>query len=188
MHIYICMYVCMFVSLNFKPYLLSYRGSLCVIDWKTSEKPKPSLRHTYDNPLQVAAYIGALNSDLNYNFQVNNTPTRLKPGIKLSSNPVHKWSRVHFWWIHFFWPFVYRSSVMDCNTRYYKLIVEVFFSSLSCLISTCQINQSFYIMINWLLDKLLLFLFYKLLWIKASIKCIHVFFIEIFHLMSFMYR
>ncbi|XP_021492476.1 mitochondrial genome maintenance exonuclease 1 [Meriones unguiculatus] len=47
-----------------------YQGKLCVIDWKTSEKPKPFIRNTFDNPVQVVAYMGAVNHDPHYSFQV----------------------------------------------------------------------------------------------------------------------
>jgi len=40
--------------------------TLCLIDWKTSERAKPNLESLYDNPLQLAAYIGAINSDSRY--------------------------------------------------------------------------------------------------------------------------
>ncbi|XP_034947470.1 mitochondrial genome maintenance exonuclease 1-like [Chelonus insularis] len=46
-----------------------YRGNLCLIDWKKSDKIK-TLSTTYDLPLQLSAYVGALNSDPNYPFKV----------------------------------------------------------------------------------------------------------------------
>jgi len=42
------------------------KSKLMLIDWKTAGKAKRSIGQTYDNPLQVAAYVGALNHDQRY--------------------------------------------------------------------------------------------------------------------------
>ncbi len=39
----------------------SYEGTPCVVDWKTSDRPKGSIERLYDHPLQLAAYCGAVN-------------------------------------------------------------------------------------------------------------------------------
>ena len=69
-------------DLNYKGYMdcctiiydesnIRSRSKLALIDWKSSQKPKESLAATFDNPLQLAAYIGAFNHDTKYPFQVN---------------------------------------------------------------------------------------------------------------------
>ncbi|XP_022794353.1 mitochondrial genome maintenance exonuclease 1-like [Stylophora pistillata] len=42
--------------------LAIYNGVPCVIEWKTSQKPRPTLESCYDAPFQVVAYAGAINS------------------------------------------------------------------------------------------------------------------------------
>jgi genome maintenance exonuclease 1 len=39
----------------------SYQGIPCIVDWKTSDRPKASVNQLYDGPLQLAAYCGAVN-------------------------------------------------------------------------------------------------------------------------------
>lgn len=39
----------------------SYHGIPCVCEWKTADKPKGSIERLYDYPLQLAAYLGAVN-------------------------------------------------------------------------------------------------------------------------------
>ncbi|ODN00817.1 Mitochondrial genome maintenance exonuclease 1 [Orchesella cincta] len=48
-----------------------FRNRLVLIDWKTSQKPKPLVSMTYDTPLQIAAYIGAINYDPKYSLKIN---------------------------------------------------------------------------------------------------------------------
>ncbi|XP_072168003.1 mitochondrial genome maintenance exonuclease 1-like [Diadema setosum] len=51
--------------------ITQYRGKLCVIEFKTSRKPKNDLAKCFDNPLQAVAYVGALNFDPRYQLQVD---------------------------------------------------------------------------------------------------------------------
>lgn len=50
--------------------IAEYKGALSVIDWKTSAKPKTTLKDCYSYPQQIVAYAGAVNYDNNYPFQV----------------------------------------------------------------------------------------------------------------------
>jgi len=48
----------------------TYRNTPVLVEWKTSTKPKPTLQSTFEHPLQVAAYLGALSHDQCYQAAV----------------------------------------------------------------------------------------------------------------------
>lgn len=48
----------------------SYKGIPCICEWKTADKPKGSIEHLYEYPLQLAAYLGAVN-ELDLVFELN---------------------------------------------------------------------------------------------------------------------
>lgn len=48
-----------------------YKNELVVIDWKTSARAKKTLSDLYDEPLQAAAYAGAVNYDKDLSLQVD---------------------------------------------------------------------------------------------------------------------
>lgn len=39
----------------------SYQGIPCICEWKTADKPKGSIERLYEYPLQMSAYLGAVN-------------------------------------------------------------------------------------------------------------------------------
>ncbi|XP_043504747.1 mitochondrial genome maintenance exonuclease 1-like [Polistes fuscatus] len=51
--------------------IATYRDKLCVIDWKKSDKDKKNVNLTYDAPIQLAAYVGAINSSKSYPFSIH---------------------------------------------------------------------------------------------------------------------
>ena len=46
------------------------RGENHVIEWKTSKRRKSSIGDTFDNPLQLVAYLGAYNVQPSTSLQV----------------------------------------------------------------------------------------------------------------------
>ncbi|XP_047361701.1 mitochondrial genome maintenance exonuclease 1-like [Vespa velutina] len=51
--------------------IASFRGKLYAIDWKKSDKDKENINSMYDAPIQLAAYIGAINSSKRYPFTID---------------------------------------------------------------------------------------------------------------------
>ncbi|KAK9511378.1 hypothetical protein O3M35_000044 [Rhynocoris fuscipes] len=47
-----------------------YKHKPVIIEWKRSDKKKIVLENTFDAPLQLCAYLGAMNFDNNYPLQV----------------------------------------------------------------------------------------------------------------------
>lgn len=54
--------------------LAIYENVPTIIEWKTSEKIRPTLAHTYDNPLQAVAYYSCLqfSSSIDYQKEIKN--------------------------------------------------------------------------------------------------------------------
>ncbi|XP_002738019.2 mitochondrial genome maintenance exonuclease 1-like [Saccoglossus kowalevskii] len=79
--------------------IATYKGKLCVIDWKTSTKPKPTLLKCYDSPLQTAAYTGATNFDDSINVQVVDTLLVIayKNGTEAHVHYMPKKTSQYFW-------------------------------------------------------------------------------------------
>ncbi|KAI0216555.1 Mitochondrial genome maintenance exonuclease 1 [Lamellibrachia satsuma] len=87
-----------------------YRDQLCLIDWKTSKRQKADIRHTYDNPIQLAAYMGAVNFDPSLRLKIESTLLVIayKDGSPAHVHLIPRQKCVHYWglWLqrlHAYW-------------------------------------------------------------------------------------
>lgn len=88
-------------------------NKLCALEWKTSDKIKSSLISTYDAPIQLCAYIGALNVDPRYDIRLKTgyVVVAYKNGhtahiFRLSESDIQKYwsiwlSRLQEYWIRY---------------------------------------------------------------------------------------
>jgi len=78
-----------------------FKTTLVLIDWKTSDRRKNTLKAAYDDPVQIAAYMGALNADSNYPFEVKDAvlvvayPTGLPADVLVLNQEMCE----HYWQI-----------------------------------------------------------------------------------------
>jgi len=76
-----------------------YKDQLVVIDWKTSKKSKAQIKDVYDNPLQIAAYVGALNFDPKFQYlaQKGLIVVAYESGVPSTVHFIDKVSMKHYW-------------------------------------------------------------------------------------------
>lgn len=84
---------------------------MTIIEWKKSDRPKPTLAATYDSPLQICAYLGALSADDRYLLKIRKglivvayTNGKLAHNFELDESTLKKYwrmwlNRVQEYWI-----------------------------------------------------------------------------------------
>lgn len=84
---------------------------MSVIEWKKSDRPKLTVNATFDAPLQLCAYLGAINADPRYALHVRTglvvvayTTGRPAHAFRLDEQTVHHYwaawlKRLHEYWL-----------------------------------------------------------------------------------------
>jgi genome maintenance exonuclease 1 len=76
-----------------------YRGHRHVIEWKTSKRRKANIKYTFDNPLQVVAYLGAFNCQPSTQLQVERCMLVIgyDDGTLADVHVMDKWECLNYW-------------------------------------------------------------------------------------------